>query len=103
MKQNPNSPSQSLTMKHVFGYRSYDCRNNIKFDSKGNIVYHQGSVGIVMNNKNEQFYMNEHKDDIVCLDINENLVVTGEMGSTPSVILWNSNTQGSIKSDLIVT
>ena len=103
MKQNPNSPSQSLTMKHVFGYRSYDCRNNIKFDSKGNIVYHQGSVGIVMNNQNKQFYMNEHKDDIVCLDINENLVVTGEMGSTPSVIIWNSNTQGSIKSDLMVT
>lgn len=38
--------------------------------------------------------MNEHKDDIVCLDVNNNLIVTGEMGSSPSVILWTSNTKG---------
>lgn len=77
-------------MKYIFGYRSYDCRNNIKFDKKGNIVYHQGSVGIVMNSKNQQFFMNEHKDDIVSLDLNGDLVVTGELGNSPSVLLWNS-------------
>jgi len=53
-------------------------------------VYHQGSVGIVMNSKNQQFFMNEHKDDIVSLDLNGDLVVTGELGNSPSVLLWNS-------------
>ena len=64
-------------MKYIFGYRSFDCRNNIKFDSKGNAVYHQGAVGIVMNKDNQQNFMNEHKDDIVCLDVSGDLVVTG--------------------------
>jgi len=89
-------------MKHIFGYRSYDCRNNIKFDNKGNIVYHQGSIGIVMNKKKQQSFLNEHKDDIVCLDVNENLVVTGEMGTNPSVMLWYS-TENKIKSNLTIT
>ena len=45
--ENENPPSQNLTMDYIYGYRSYDCRNNLKFDSKGRIVYHQGTVGIV--------------------------------------------------------
>ncbi len=49
--ENPNSPTQSLTMHHIFGYRGYDCRNNLKFDKYGNIIYHQGSVGIILNDR----------------------------------------------------
>lgn len=43
-----DAPSQSLTLDYVLGYRSFDCRNNLKFDSKDNIVYHQAALGIVM-------------------------------------------------------
>jgi hypothetical protein len=57
--ENPNSPTQSLTMHHIFGYRGHDCRNNLKFDKHGNIIYHQGSVGIILNDReNSQRYMN---------------------------------------------
>jgi len=71
-------------MSYVFGYRSFDCRNNLKFDSIGNIVYHQAAVGIVMKqNKKEkksvysQSYITEHRDDITCLDVAKNIAVTG--------------------------
>lgn len=37
--------------------------------------------------------MTDHNDDITCLDynLNKNLVITGEMGRHPSVIIWDSN------------
>jgi WD40 repeat protein len=35
-----------------------------------------------------------HNDDITCLDVNasKGLVVTGEMGRWPSLIVWDANT-----------
>ena len=66
-----------MAINYVFGYRSYDCRNNVKFDSNGNVMFHQGSLGIAMNGKKKQFYMAEHKDDVTCLDVVDDLVVTG--------------------------
>lgn len=47
--------------------------------------------------------MNEHKDDIVCMDVNGDLIVTGQLGSSPSIILWTSFTKGLIKSNITIT
>lgn len=47
--------------------------------------------------------MREHKDDIVCLDTNGDLIVTGELGSAPSVVIWTSAVLGQIKSDFTIT
>lgn len=35
-----------------------------------------------------------HNNDITCLDLNSNrnLVVTGEMGRKPALIVWDANT-----------
>jgi hypothetical protein len=75
-----------LQLDYVLGYRSFDCRNNLKFDSKDRIVYNQSALGIVMSErvgrkKNEpeydQSFLNEHKDDITCLDIVGDLVASG--------------------------
>jgi hypothetical protein len=33
----------------------------------------------------------DHSDDILCLDVFENLVVTGEMGKKPILCLWDSS------------
>jgi hypothetical protein len=65
-------------MEYVFGYRSFDCRNNVKFDASNRVVYHQAAIGIVMdpNRKDQKFIVNHH-DDISCLDISDDMVVTG--------------------------
>lgn len=47
-KLKSNAPAQSLTLDYVLGYRSFDCRNNLKFDKDDRIVYNQASLGIVM-------------------------------------------------------
>lgn len=47
-KLKANAPAQTLTLDYVLGYRSFDCRNNLKFDKDDRIVYNQASLGIVM-------------------------------------------------------
>jgi hypothetical protein len=79
----------------VYGYRSYDTRDNLRYNSNGDIVYHTAGCGIVLNKvKNTMKVTTEHNDDITCLDINlnKNIVVTGEMGRRPSLVVWDSNT-----------
>ena len=105
--ENENSPSQTLEIDYVFGYRSYDCRNNVKFDSKGNVIYHQAAIGIVMNpKKNTQKFITEHHDDISCLDVVGDCAVTGEVGSKPTIMMWETkddNEDGVLKKKLIIS
>jgi hypothetical protein len=37
--------------------------------------------------------MTSHNDDVTCLDISRDLVVTGEVGVRPVVVVWGSERQ----------
>ena len=43
-----NPPEVSLDLEYVYGYRCHDARNNLKYNSKGEAVYHTAGVGIVL-------------------------------------------------------
>jgi WD40 repeat protein len=94
-------PDASLELKHVYGYRGWDCRNNIGFaDSRFEIVYHVAGVGVVFNTKeNKQLHNTEHDDDILCLDVHPegHTVATGEIGKFPKIVLWDANTGVTIR------
>ena len=84
----------NLDIGYVYGYRSYDTRDNVRYNSQGEIVYHTAACGIVLNkNKNTMRVNTSHNDDIVCLDVNasKGLVATGELGRWPSLIIWDAN------------
>ena len=51
-----------------FSYRGFDCRNNIFYTDKNEIVYHVAAVVIIYSiaEKEQRFY-NKHDDDILCL------------------------------------
>lgn len=88
-------PNLSMDIGYVYGYRSYDTRNNLKYNAQGEAVYHTAACGIVLNKvKNTMRVNTVHNDDITCLDINSSkgLVVTGEMGRWPSLVVWDANT-----------
>lgn len=43
-------PHQDLVLDHVFGFRGFDCRNNLHYLNDGaDIVYHAASTAIVHN------------------------------------------------------
>lgn len=89
-------PSESLELKFVYGYRGWDCRNNIGFaDSNLSIVYHVAGVGVVYDSeKHVQIHNTEHDDDIICLAMHPegHTVATGEIGAKPKIVLWDANT-----------
>ncbi|XP_068183951.1 echinoderm microtubule-associated protein-like 6 isoform X2 [Antennarius striatus] len=88
---------EDLVLDHIFGFRGFDCRNNLHYLNDGaDIVYHTASTAIVHNlsTGTQSFYL-EHTDDILTLTVNQhpkykNIIATGQMGSTPSVHVWDA-------------
>ncbi len=75
-----NPPNQTLDINYVYGYRSYDTRNNIGYNMNNQVVYHTAGCGVILNKlKNTMKVTTQHNDDITCLDVNpiKNIVATG--------------------------
>ena len=88
-------PNAKLEIEFVHGYRCHDTRNNLRYTSDNNIVYHTAAVGIVYNKeKNSQIIFNEHFDDIISFAIHpkKKYVATGEIGPYPLISIWNIKT-----------
>ena len=89
-------PNANLDLKFIYGYRGWDCRNNLNFaDSSKELVYHIAGVGIVFDvSKQSQIINTEHDDDILCLSVHPegHTVATGEVGKNPKIVLWDANT-----------
>lgn len=57
------------------------------------MVYHTAGVGIVMDSKTmTQRHFMEHSDDVTCLDLCNDWVLTGQHGLTPMLMIWDINT-----------
>jgi len=89
-KGESDPPHAQLNLEFVHGYRCHDSRNNLKYAATGEIVYHTAAVGIVYDPKNrtQRFFM-EHSDDIICLDVYENMAITGQIGHKPLICVWD--------------
>nr|CAB3242507.1 echinoderm microtubule-associated protein-like 6 [Phallusia mammillata] len=99
-KRRTNTPNgASLKLQFVHGYRGYDCRDNIFYTQRGNVVYHVAALGIVYSREtqNQQFY-DKHDDDILCLTLHplKDIVATGQVGKEPSIHVWDIDTLTSL-------
>jgi len=47
-KGSGKAPDVSLYLEYAHGYRTKDCRNNLKYLSATEIAYHTAGLGIVM-------------------------------------------------------
>ena len=98
----------------MYGYRTFDARQNLRYNHKGQPVYMVAALGVVLDaDKNEMkiFGGDEtkmvaknvaddskcHMDDILSLDISTDrkTVVTGQVGKAPSVHVWDAETAES--------
>ncbi|XP_062320153.1 echinoderm microtubule-associated protein-like 6 isoform X2 [Osmerus eperlanus] len=95
---------EDLVLDHVFGFRGFDCRNNLHYLNDGSdIVYHTAATALVhsLTTGTQSFYL-EHTDDILCLTVNQhpkykNVIATGQIGdmtglpgTTPSIHVWDA-------------
>lgn len=96
-----SEPSSTLELKFAYGYRGWDCRNNLGFgDSIYNTIYHIAGVGVMYNSHTHtQVHNTEHDDDILCLAIHPHghIVATGEIGKKPKIVLWDASTGTTIR------
>jgi microtubule-associated protein-like 6 len=96
-----NAPQASLELKFVYGYRGWDCRNNLGYAGSNNIiVYHIAAVGIVYNSDTHtQIHNTEHDDDIISLVCHPkgHSVASGEVGKTPKIVIWDAYTGVTIR------
>lgn len=88
-----NRPDVSLNIDFVFGYRGYDCRDNLFFiHESGLMIYHVAALAIVFNKDTQsQTYYNQHTDDILCLALHttRNYAATGQVGRDPTIHVWD--------------
>lgn len=115
MKFNTNEPETEFEIEHVYGYRAADATQNLRYNSKGEAVFMVACLGVIMDTTTEKqrFYgggqvemeskgdadqTKFHRDDIQCLDISldRKTVVTGQVGKSPSIHVWNAETQEQI-------
>ena len=87
------APDCDMELQWVHGYRSFDCRNNLRYTGKGHMVYPAAALGIV-SNKREQRFFNLHTDDVISLAVHPQgkVVATGEIGRKPKIICWDNET-----------
>ena len=96
IEPNPELPDEEFEIEYVYGYRAFDCRQNLRYNHKGQAVYMVAAVGVILDiEKNEMKVFGGvetkmvaknvaddskfHMDDILSLDISTDrkTVVTG--------------------------
>jgi WD40 repeat protein len=99
--KNGKLPKALLELKYAYGYRGYDCRNNLFYGSHlDEIVYFTASLGIVHHTKgNRQLFNNEHTGNVISVAVHPdgNTVATGEIAKFPKIVLWDIHTGTTIK------
>jgi len=79
-----------LEIEHVYGYRSFDCRNNLHYNAEGNAVFMSAACGVIFNTETmrqtvyggaevemkqksdpDSDQLAVHRNDILCLDISK--------------------------------
>jgi len=47
-KRDGVAPDATLELEYVHGFRSHDCRNNLRYTANGKLAYITAGVGVVM-------------------------------------------------------
>ena len=87
------SPDVNIEPTHVFGYRGYDLRNNLKITPTGELIMFSGKTAVVSNKKTStQKIFQCHSQEISCIASFENYFATGEFGQEPTIHVWDYKT-----------
>lgn len=93
-KREDGSTDVDLTLKWVHGFRAHDCRNSVLYSAAGDIVYNAAALAVVYNKGagKQQYLMAAHVDEVIglCRHPAGQIFASGEAGSQPSIVIWNS-------------
>ncbi len=95
MRPDLSVPDTSLELEWVHGYRSEDCKSNVRYTATGEMLWHASRVGVVYNpNSHKQRFYLGHQFEVTsfALHPNKHLVATGEAGPSPLITVWDTET-----------
>lgn len=49
LEANPAKPDVEFELEHVYGYRTSDCTQNLRYNTNGEAVFMVAALGVVMN------------------------------------------------------
>lgn len=102
LRNNPAMPEARLKLQWIYGYKSFDSRNNLVYNNVGDIVYPVASTIVVYKHRHRvQRHMQAHNDEVRCIaqhPINLNIIASGqtaafhrdEHGRAPHIAVWDS-------------
>ena len=83
-------------MEWVYGFRSMNARNNVRYNIRGEVIFHAAGLGVVYdkNRDVQRFHAGYHAGDILCLavDSSRRFCATGEEGDRPGINVWDTQT-----------
>jgi WD40 repeat protein len=102
LRNNPGVPEARLKLEWIYGYKSFDVRNNLVYNNVGDIIYPVASVVVVYKHAHRiQRHFQAHNDEVRCLaqhPVNLNIIASGqtasfardENGREPHIAIWDS-------------
>jgi microtubule-associated protein-like 6 len=87
-----------MKLDYVYGYRTKDTRNNVRYLDDKTIIYNAGKLCIIQNlENNTQRYFSGHRENVQCFTLNkERDLIASADGSNESmksqIIVWDPNT-----------
>jgi WD40 repeat protein len=92
-------PNLDTRLEYVHGVRISDCRQNIRYNNDGNLVFISVTVGIVFSRAEQsQLVYTGHNKALISFDVDGSgsLAASGEQGSSPEVHIWDARTASEI-------
>lgn len=94
-------PFVDADLEFVHGIRSGDCRNTVKYNEDGNVVYFSSTIGIIYDRKHHsQLFYQGHSNAIISIDLglNGKIAATGELAFNAEIHIWDARTAASLSS-----
>ncbi|GMH75277.1 hypothetical protein TrLO_g13994 [Triparma laevis f. longispina] len=97
---NTNTVDSSKQLEFIHGFRAQDVRQNLKYNSAGDMVYCAANVGVIFSKASmSQRFNCHHTDEVISLAMSpdKRYVATGQIGPVPTIVVWDSVTGETVK------
>lgn len=88
-------PSEQMEIDHVHGPRLADCRQALRYNEDGSIIFISSSLAVIYDRATQQQRIySGHKNALVSLDVEASgkIGATGELHKNPEVHIWDART-----------
>ncbi|CAK9107654.1 Echinoderm microtubule-associated protein-like 6 (EMAP-6) (Echinoderm microtubule-associated protein-like 5-like) [Durusdinium trenchii] len=100
-KEDHTATDETMSLEWVHGYNAQRSRSSVLYLPNGDVAFPAANLGVVFNKQGGgvQRFFTDHTDQVSCLALHPEgtLIVTGQLGKTPKIIVWDSETMEAVQ------